>query len=360
MKNSETNKQGQAIDRKEFGKITRKQTPQPEDLDAFEQTALEGFRQMNSSPDILNSLDQRFLHSNAISWTSITSVALSIILFSGFIWFVWLRPNEETTVRKTPVADRRYELSDLVLPPQFDTMHTIEAEKIIPSSELVKNFKQQRNTQESDHISNPDKAETKTYRVEVDSLPNVPLPDISPSNKLATSKNMAKEVYLGNLKAIDYRAYRSKPSIPIEQIIIGGTPANQENDEINTEELPERKTASISYHEYLSKSMSLFEKGQYKRALYRFQKILEHYPSDLNALFYGGLCQYNLGQFKQAENMFLQSQTHNFRNFDEDSQWYVAKSMLEQKRKSEAQQLLRKISDQNGFYAEQARELLQN
>ena len=115
----------------------------------------------------------------------------------------------------------------------------------------------------------------------------------------------------------------------------------------------------MPYMDYLEKTIELFAKGQNKKALSRFAIILETYPDDLNANFYAGLCYYNLKEYTSASFSFSKCLDSKFLNFNEEAEWYMAKSFLAAGNVSEGKVILKKIKTDGGYYAKQAEKLLQ-
>jgi tetratricopeptide (TPR) repeat protein len=175
-----------------------------------------------------------------------------------------------------------------------------------------------------------------------------------PETTLKRETFSCKEIYLHDLKLLDYRAYRSRPSVTTKQMVLTGTPANVGDAAINGDEEPEWKDVEIPYIDYLEKTMELFAKGYNKKALSRFQTILEAYPDDVNAGFYAGICYYNLKEYDQAERSLRICINSKYSNFYEEAEWYLAKNLLAQGNRDKGVELLRAISNAKGYYAKQA------
>jgi len=94
--------------------------------------------------------------------------------------------------------------------------------------------------------------------------------------------------------------------------------------------------------------------------LYRFEIILNNYPDDINANFYGGLCYYNLGEYKKTQLIFEKCLNLEFINFNEEVDWYLAKSYLANDENEKAKVILNKIQSQKGYYSKQATQLILN
>lgn len=167
----------------------------------------------------------------------------------------------------------------------------------------------------------------------------------------------AKEIYLFNLKNVDYRAYRSRP-IQTDVNLNIGTPANQATNDEQLE-TPELQKKDVPYIDYLTSTAELFSHGAYKLALKRYLTILETYPDDVNANFYGGLCYYNLGQFEKAKNLLRNSFAVGYGNFRQEAMWIGAKANYELHNEIKTRYLLKMIIKEDAFYAEQAKALLE-
>ena len=115
----------------------------------------------------------------------------------------------------------------------------------------------------------------------------------------------------------------------------------------------------ITYVDYLEQSIFFFEQSKYKKALKRFNTILETYDDDINAHFYGGLCYYNLGQYEKAIHHFDNSYNLNYGNFRQEAQWFKAKALVEMNDLTNAKKLLNNIVNENKFYANKSKNLLE-
>jgi len=112
--------------------------------------------------------------------------------------------------------------------------------------------------------------------------------------------------------------------------------------------------------EYLATSSSYFNKDQFKIALKHYLIILDTYPDDVNANFYGGLCYFNLGQFDKTTELLKKSYTFRFGNFREEARWFSARANLEQNYLVKGKYLLNEIIEEGGFYSKKAKVVLGN
>jgi Flp pilus assembly protein TadD len=113
----------------------------------------------------------------------------------------------------------------------------------------------------------------------------------------------------------------------------------------------------IPYTNVLNKAIEDFAQQDYKLALLHFDEILQTYPDDANALFYGAMCLYNLSEFNQAESRFLKLQSIPFANFSEEAEWYLLHVYQRTKKEAAFSSLRKSIIEQKGFYAQKAENL---
>ena len=161
--------------------------------------------------------------------------------------------------------------------------------------------------------------------------------------------------YLFELFVVDYRRIeRDNVLITYTKYEFTGTSAEFESEanEQNAELI--EKQVDMPYFGYLTNSMEHFANGDYKKAITNYLIILEQYPEDANALFYGGLCYYNLKKFDKSIEFFDRILNLAINAFKEEAKWYKVKSLLKLKRTAEAKKLLDEIISDGSFYADQA------
>ena len=179
---------------------------------------------------------------------------------------------------------------------------------------------------------------------------------IPSTSKNSLVYNQAQEVYIHSLKNVDYRAYRNRP-IKVDNTLNVGVPANKISGD-DAQDFQQAETIDITYIDYLTQTAEYFSEGQYKTALKRYLNILDTYPDDVNANFYGGLCYFNLGQFDKSHQLFRNSYSIGYGNFREEAMWFSARSNYEDNNDLKAKYILKKIITEDGFYSQQARDLL--
>ncbi|WP_343748523.1 tetratricopeptide repeat protein [Fluviicola sp.] len=338
------------ISRDAFEKLLRDHSEHSsnEQLDAFDRDALEGWQESGISFSRIKQLDRKMKFSKP----SVTPYILGLaVLIIGTLAFLLLK-NDPGAIAPQKQLIVKVEHTDIRIPEAIDTLEVIPQKDQITVNEVkntqneIKNLSQEAKMEEITDIPFPETVLT-------------PLPPVIEQKPVTVSQQkLAKEIYIQDLKAIDYSQYRVKPTVLIEQFILSGVPANQESKETILQEEPQMQMANIPYVDYLEKTLRYTNRGKWKQALSRFNEILKTYPDDLNARFYSGWCYYNLGQYEDACLNFSACLQLEFSNFNEEAEWYLAQSRLANGEKSLAKELFQKIKNQKGFYSKQADKVL--
>lgn len=321
--------------------------------DSFDQDAMEGWEELSYDTSVMANLDNKFAPSKGISLTKIVggtaivaSAVVAVIYFSD-------RPNESSPVvakTETPKDEVTspdvivLDESDVTLPEPIEKMQQAPKEERVEAKQISQEFQ-----------------DIVTFRIETPPVPIQNLPVVSPvptpAPEIVRDHKEAKEIYLHSMKLVDYRKYREKPQVKTKQLLLTGTPANKE-DEYSEDEDPVWREVDVPYIDFIDKSVKVFERGNYKKALSRFETILETYPDDVNANFYAGICLFNLREYNKAIEYFSNCLNGKYANFDEEALWMTAESYDKLKQKSKAKEIYQSIADGNGFYASQAKEKL--
>jgi len=332
--NSMSNKEKHAIERKALE-------------DPFAADAMEGWESVGYNTSIMSALDKKLIPN--YTWTINLSVYTLSIITAVFVFlgvsdktdpvFKETSPLLVSNAHSTLVIDKTDVITDTFLDKLPEFTPNVPATGPV----LQKNFKEEKSLPELPEIE-----------FIIEDLPVIDLHPEPEAKKEIRTRSQAKETYLSDLKLVDYRAYRSKPTVQTEQLVLTGVPANKENAE-STEMESTWKKVDVPYHDYLKKAMEQVSDGRYKKALQRFEVILKTYPDDINAHFYSGICYYNLGQYESAVNAFKQCIHHPYNNFDEESLWLIANCFDGMDKTADAQSIYKDIASKKGFYAEQAR-----
>lgn len=316
--------------------------------DPFLQNAMEGFE---ISPESLkkhierqNTLGKKFNRIYLITGLLLTA-ALSAILV-----ILHKNPENQNVISNPPENQTENQTTEVeIFPVSIDTLTPAPIEEQIQVSEVVKNKKEIQKTISYNDIPG------ETPIVIEEELTITEEFEIIPENVNLSVVELVPATHLHDLFVVDYRRIkREHTDIYYTKYVFSGTPAEFESEHTqNTSEMLETRV-DMPYWDYLRKSMEVFAKGNYKNALNRYIIILEQYPEDMNAFFYGGLCYYNLGNFNKALEFFDQVLIIDLNAFKEESTWYKAKTLIKLSRKNEAKLLLDEIIATGGFYAADA------
>lgn len=338
------------ISRDAFEKLLRDSSEQHSGghLDDFDRDALEGWKNSGVSFSRMKQLDRKMKFPAGSATPYLIGLAVLVI---GTLTFLLLKKDPVSPATQKPLIVK-VEHTDIRIPEAIDTLEAIPQKDQITVKEIklsqteIKNLSPEVKKEEIIAIPFPETV--------LDPLP----PVIEQKPVTVSRQKTAREIYLQDLKAIDYSQYRSKPAVLIEQYILSGVPANQENEEAFPQEDPQVQIVSIPYMDYLEKSLKFTNRGKWKQALSRFNEIMKTYPDDVNARFYAGWCYYNLGQYNDACLNFSACLQLEFSNFNEEAEWYLAQSRLANGEKTLAKELFLKIRNQKGFYSKQAEKVL--
>jgi tetratricopeptide (TPR) repeat protein len=232
------------------------------------------------------------------------------------------------------------EFAELILP-----------EFVISASPVVMNEKYKI---EQQVIENEFEKAMEIKKIERPDLENITLPTL---DNIVYSN--VTTFYVHKFLMVDYSSIYTD-QLPVQKLDYSGTLANLEDGSKKDELLdaPKMITQYVTYKQYLFETQELFAANNFKAALKRYNTILGHYPQDLNAHFYGGLCYFNLKQFNKAIEHFDKAMKHPYNTFQLDAQWYMARAYYMSGDSGKAKELLEKIVSGKDYYAKQAIDLL--
>lgn len=233
-------------------------------------------------------------------------------------------------------------------------------EEIIEIKEATNISEKKQITYEKTIASQPTTVETKIPEevivVNPDNVDVKKAEEIEVKDDKKIVESNVKMLYIKNLKAVDYSILYTN-HIAKKEWILTGTTADKETA-TSEGAIADQVIKYIPYKEFLIEGLTKFSKNDYKGALGHLLTIQQQYPDDVNASFYSGLCYYNLGKTRQAITMFDKTIGNSITTFKEESEWYKSLSLLEDGKKSDAKELMKKIESEGGFYAKAAREKL--
>lgn len=162
-------------------------------------------------------------------------------------------------------------------------------------------------------------------------------------------------MFLHDLKLVDPKEmYAHDPQMQLAEASVAARFADRSaQDSVSSQNI------TVAYTAFLDEALYRFAQNDHRSCLDDLRFALGQYPDDVNALFYAGLCSYNLGLYKHARNFLHRAATHPIDVFDEEAEWYHALTLERLEEHQAASEAFTRIAAGNGFYAERARAHLQ-
>jgi len=344
--------------------------------------ALEGFRENPDAFEGLESINKKFNSKlkTQKSWTSshtlIAAGIAGIFVVSGG-YFLNQKAGlgnkslitEETSKREAPYPDQvHFIISEPIIITEEIEKEVEEAEELPQNQQLTAEYVEMNQplTVEAGADISDDELDSLVQAIIVPE-PLSPIitemPDEIESKKVVRSN--IKVLYMHNFLVVDYSELYSEgiQTQIIQHDIHNGTPVWLENrdDQVNHVNAdPIIQVVKVDYLNFVKEAQLKFKHNQYKRALKDYHNILKQYPQDVNAMFYGGLCYYNLNKPERAL-LYFENLIHNSVNsFRQEGQFYKALSLIALNKHGQGNGMLLKISEERGYYSLQAEDILNN
>ena len=319
----------------------------------FLQDAIDGY---SENKDGLQHYKQNLKHKSNQKFTYILLGGLALVTLIASFWVFNRTENINTPVIIAQNNDSIQQEVE-VLPIEFDTLHTIQDSEVIHQAELVEEFKNNPIFDKDNYLNkNEGNIENSDHKPD-DFVKIEDMEDHEEEEEIITTTKRKKVypfVYYYELAVVDYRSYEDRTTINKTKYVYSGLSADFESEEIKQDtELTEVQVA-VSYMEYLEESMWYFSKEKYKNALKRFDVIAGQYKNDQNALFYGGLSNYNLGRFDFALKNFSTITSIGDSPFYADALWYKAKTEIKLGKNMAAKYDLEALIIESDFYSKKA------
>lgn len=333
---------------------------------SFEMDAMEGFTENPNAIHSMAKLKSQFTPKKAPFWNFKTlSVAASIAgiaVISSILLFDSPKQNDALI---TEVIEKKAEPKAKKSPEiiEIEEAEVIHDSNQIKSEEVIQNTPITLYLEESDAIEEEEISEAFAESFQLEQIPAKAVKVSVPEEEIV--KSNAKTLYLNNFLVVDYSDTYNNAQDDIlneSDFELSGTPAKYKslNDTVyddNSTTL-ESKTEQIDYTDYLSLTLSKYKNNNYKSALKNFKLIIDQYPNDVNAHFYGGLCYYNIDNPLKAIEFFDFILNQNINTFHQEAQYYKAMCMIRLGKGDQALFIFQNIANQGGFFAKKAQEML--
>jgi len=357
------------------GKLNKQQQQEVEmklQSSSFAEEAVEGFSEnpeaMANITRLKTKVNLRTERLNYNKWNfKYTLAAASVVAITMlFLGKYFIFDNQEITSSKPLVAENlpkeNEEKSTAPIKIQ-EEIRAIEDAEILPEIDQITSENVADNTPITLHLEESETAQAEEIEHELKQ-------SLQMSSKKAEAVRMAvpeedaivksnmPTLYINGLLVIDYSNEYTQPTSASE---LSGTRAKYKSlaDTIQDKTTTSETEQQFDYMDYLTLSLNKYKQDNYKAALKNFLLILNQYPEDLNAKFYGGLCYYNINNPTKAMEFFDYILAHDYNTFYQEAQFYKALCLNRMGEYGKANLLLQKIVAQNGFFAAQAKALLE-
>jgi hypothetical protein len=181
--------------------------------------------------------------------------------------------------------------------------------------------------------------------------PTAPSPDLATAKPERARRTSRRLLFPHDLKLVHPdELYPYEPTIDPSDLGVSAQYPDRKSQEAST-----TKPRTMRYTDYLERGLGKFARNDHKGCLEDLRIVLEQYPDDVNALFYAGLCSYNLALYSRARTFLHRAATHPIDSFQEEAVWYHALTLERLGDEEAAQEAFARIVAENGFYAERAR-----
>lgn len=347
---------------------------------AMSAEAMEGF---HAHPEAFTAIDGI---NNAVktklkkhkSWTTnhtliAAGTAGLLVLTGGYFFNFDLQPKTAFIAEEIPATE--------VTPSQ---VHFVISNPIVITKEIEKEVEDAHELPEEDQITAEFIGLHQPVTIEADALESeyqldslvrtiIELEPLKPIINGESQDIQAKKIVRSNIKVaylhhflvVDYSDLYAAGVVKevIQHDLNTSTPVwlENKNDDVNDiNQKPIVQTVHVPYLEFLENAQLKYKKNQYKNSLKDYHRILKQHPQDVNALFYGGLCYYNLNKPERAIQYFDNAINNSVNTFQQEGEFYKALSLLAGNKFGQGTGLLQKIIEQEGYYAEQAKYRLNN
>lgn len=183
--------------------------------------------------------------------------------------------------------------------------------------------------------------------LKLDRVPDKPEP-------VRAKKASLQLIYLHDLKLVDPKELYTRMAM----LDVSEQGVDASFSDADAKNAAKQNQRMMPYTPYMDAAMGKFVRNDHKGCLLDLQRVIDQYPDDVNALFYSGLCCYNLGLYQRAKRFLSRAATHTINVFDEEADWYHALTLKHTGEGEAARSSFLRIAEQNGFYADRARKEL--
>jgi hypothetical protein len=180
------------------------------------------------------------------------------------------------------------------------------------------------------------------------------VPEAAPA-RAHQQRNGRQLMFLHDLKAVD--PLELYPPDRLLQVRVGAVEAPYAD--APSQSAARQVAPVMGYRDFLDEALGRFAEGDRRGCLEDLFFLLDQYPDDVNALFYAGLCAYELGLSDRALLYLQGARDHRVDSFREEAAWYHALALLRARGAEVARAELQAVANAGGFYAVRAKAVLE-
>lgn len=118
------------------------------------------------------------------------------------------------------------------------------------------------------------------------------------------------------------------------------------------------RSANSDINVIMHQALTLYDSKEYKEAVKLFEKVLEKDPSQMSTRLYSGISYMEIKEYQKAKNSFVSIIEQNDNLYIEQAQWYLGFCYVMMNEKQKAIKHFDKIAKSEGYYSEQAKQIL--
>lgn len=284
--------------------------------------------------------------SNVALWFGTAAVGIIVVALIG--WYASQRPEELAM----PKADQIAAIEEEPMPPlqHLEITAAVEQpESLVIGHELPALHVLPTTTDSSPVVRDP------IVRVEPVVTAHFDTASVADVEPVASAPRPSRQLmFIHDLKIIHPKElYNGDPLMTVNDEHVSARYADRDAQVEN-----DRAQLNVAYTSFMEDALSRFAQHDHRGCLDDLRFLLTQYPNDVNALFYSGLCSYNLGLYKRAERFLGRAASHPIDVFNEEAAWYHALTLEKLGENAKAQEEFARIATAGGFYSDKAKERL--
>lgn len=168
---------------------------------------------------------------------------------------------------------------------------------------------------------------------------------------------------LANAETNGYKTTEVSPNATMEGVAAAPTTFKKVEERKVAEIAANTADASLAKEKIINQNSlqsatAAYNRGDYKNAQTYYAEAVKENPSNVDAIFYGGVSSYINGDMRNAEQNFdilLKKKA-----YKDGANWYKANILIKKGETGKAKEILRELTNTNGYYKERAIKLYED